>query len=126
MTKYEKEIYFIINHSAEHLTASQVFSLMKEQFPGIVLATVYNNIHKLCQAGMIRKLSIEGSPDRYDRIQRHDHLICSGCGKLSDMDFLNLTEPLRRQVGHSFLSYSLQVFYLCSECAKSASPPKIP
>lgn len=65
---------------------------------------------------MIRKVSVEGSPDRYDRIEKHDHLICRKCRRLSDMTFEDLTKKLEQQLGEEILFYDLQVFYLCPEC----------
>ena len=116
MTKYERAIYDIIRMSHEHLTANQIFEKLKERYSDVVLATVYNNLNKLWESGLIRKVSIEGMPDRYDSTQKHDHLICKHCGKVSDVAFEDLTAPLRRQLGGDFLFYDLKVFYLCPDC----------
>lgn len=116
MTKYEKEIYNIILASHEHLTVDQVFEKLKERYPSVALATVYNNINKLWEYDLIRKVSIEGMADRYDRMHRHDHLVCRRCGKLTDISFEDLTQPLRHKVGKEFLSYDLKVYYLCPAC----------
>lgn len=118
MTKYEKEIYELINTSTSHLTVEQIFQRIREKYPAVVLATVYNNLNKLWEAGRIRRMSVEGSPDRYDRIEKHDHLVCKHCGRLSDVTFEDFTAPLREAVGSSFLYYDLKVFYLCPECRK--------
>lgn len=118
MTTYEREIYHIVTGSAEHLTVDQIFAEIKRKYPQIVLATVYNNVNRLWRAGLIRKVSIENMPDRYDRIVKHDHLVCQRCGKLADIAFEDLTASLRRQLGENFLSYDLKVFYLCPDCRK--------
>ena len=80
------------------------------------LATVYNNLNRLWQEGLIRKVSMEGMPDRYDRIARHDHLVCQGCGKLVDVDLGDLTQRLQAQVEVPILTYDLKLMYLCPEC----------
>lgn len=116
MTTYEREIYHIITGSVKHLTVEQIYAEMKNKYPKIVLATVYNNVNKLWKAGRIRKVSVENMPDRYDRLTRHDHLVCQKCGKLSDILFEDLTDSLCRQLGEDFLSYDLKVFYLCPDC----------
>ena len=118
MTKYERAIYDSIRMSHEHLTANQIFEKLKERYSDVVLATVYNNLNKLWESGLIRKVSIEGMPDRYDSTQKHDHLVCRRCGKISDICFADLTAPLRSQLGEDFLFYDLKVFYLCPECRK--------
>ena len=116
MTKYEKQIYEIVNKLAGNLTADQIFTELKKIYPSVSLATIYNNLNKLCEAGLIRKVSIEGSPDRYDRIEKHDHLVCTKCGRLADICFEDLTASLKEQLGSSFFAYDLKVFYICPEC----------
>ncbi len=116
MTTYEREIYHIITSSVKHLTVEQIYAEMKNKYPKIALATVYNNVNKLWKAGKIRKVSVENMPDRYDRLTKHDHLVCQKCGKLADISFEDLTASLRRQLGEDFFSYDLKVFYLCPDC----------
>lgn len=121
MTMYEKEIYSIITHSNEHLTVEQIFLELKQTYPKVVIATVYNNVNKLWEAGLIRRVSVENMPDRYDRTEKHDHLVCRRCGRLTDVSFKDLTASLREQTGEEFLFYDLKVFYLCPKCRKKES-----
>lgn len=121
MTKYEKQIYDIVNASRKHMTADQVYGELQKIYPSVSRATVYNNLNKLCEIGMIRRVSLEDSPDRYDRIEKHDHLICQKCGKLSDICFDDLTQSLKKQFGEDFLFYDLKVFYICPDCRKAQS-----
>ncbi|MCR5761132.1 MAG: transcriptional repressor [Sphaerochaetaceae bacterium] len=116
MTSYSKKILDIINSSREHLTAEQVYFKMKEQEPKIVLASVYNNLNRLHAEGLIRKVILENCPDRYDRLEKHDHLVCSRCGKLSDIHLSDFTAQIEKQTGVKVLSYDLKVNYLCPEC----------
>ena len=116
MTKYAKQLLELINQSKEHLSAEQLFLELKKTEHKVVLATVYNNLNTLCSEDLIRKISMEGSPDRYDKIRRHDHLICKRCGKLSDIMFEDLAGRLEEQLRENILSYDLRVFYLCPEC----------
>ncbi|WP_242957047.1 transcriptional repressor [Faecalibacterium sp. An122] len=90
------------------------------QFPahrdGVVLATVYNNLNSLCQQGKIRKISVEGCPDRYDRNTRHDHLVCRRCGSLADIHLEDITAQLEQQTGFAIDGYDLKIQYLCPRC----------
>lgn len=116
MTRYEEEIYNIIIGSTEHLTVEQIYTKLKKKCPKVVMATVYNNVNKLWKAKRIRRITVENMPDRYDRVVRHDHLVCQRCGRLTDISFGDLTAALREQVGEEFLFYDLKVFYICSDC----------
>ena len=118
MTKYEKKIYEIIGASQDHLNAEQIFEMLKQAYPTVVFATVYNNLNKLWKAGLVRKISLEGKPDRYDRIEKHDHLLCKQCGKLLDINLADLTEQLQQQIDIPLLSYDLRLIYLCDDCQR--------
>ena len=116
MTKYEKQIYEIVCNSREHPTAEQVLAALRKIYTNVSQATVYNNLKKLNEEGLIRKVVIAGSPDRYDRTTKHDHLVCQRCGKLADVRFEDLTSSLRTQLGVEPLFYDLKVYYICPEC----------
>lgn len=116
MSRYADLILELINQSKEHMTAEQLFLELKKTEPKVVQATVYNNLNALYQNGLIRKLSIENSLDRYDKIRKHDHLVCRKCGALSDINLEDLTKNLENQLKEEILSYDLKVFYLCKKC----------
>ncbi len=118
MTKYARKILEIVENSHDHLSAEQVFEQLRESYPSVVLATVYNNLNRLCEEERIRRIAYEGMPDRFDRIRRHDHLVCKSCGKLLDVQLTDLTELLEKQAGLSILAYDLKLIYLCEECRK--------
>ena len=118
VTKYAKKILEIVSSSHSHMTAEEIFDVLRQTYPTVVLATVYNNLNRLWQDDLIRKVSVEGMPDRYDRIQRHDHLVCKQCGRLLDIDLGDLTKQLEKKAGLSILSYDLKLTYLCEDCKK--------
>jgi Fe2+ or Zn2+ uptake regulation protein len=116
MTKYAKQILQIVSQSHDHMTAEQVFLALRQTYPKVVLATVYNNLNRLCAEGLIRRISLEGMPERYDRMQKHDHLVCRSCGKLLDIVLDDLTQHLQEQVEVPILSYDLKLMYVCDAC----------
>ena len=116
VTEYAKKILEIVTGSHSHMTADQIFEALRRTNPKVVRATVYNNLNRLWAEGRVRKVSVEGMPDRYDRAERHDHLVCRGCGRLLDVDLGDLTEQLEQRVGRSILSYDLKLLYLCETC----------
>ena len=116
MTKNAAMIQEIINNSKEHPTAEQIFLQMKELSGKISLATVYNNLNTLCRQGIIQKLSLGDGPDRYDKCERHDHLICRKCGRLSDIRMQDLTKDIEKCTGTAIESYDLKIYYICEEC----------
>ena len=58
---------------------------MKREHPSIALGTVYKHLNAY-------RITEPGSPDRYDRTERHDHLICSRCGRITDVRLPDMQE----------------------------------
>lgn len=116
MTKNAKIILDIINSGNDHLIAEDIYLKMKNEGYKVSPATVYNNLNKLCCENLIRRISMTGSPDRYDRIIRHDHLVCPICGEMSDITLEDLTDKLKTLIGDDFISYDLKINYICDKC----------
>ncbi len=113
---YTTMILETIRSSTDHPTAEQIYLTLKEQGSRIALATVYNNLSRLLENGSIRKISVEGCPDRYDRVDKHDHLVCRKCGSLRDISFSDLSGLLQSQTDEQVLDYDLRVSYICPVC----------
>ena len=122
MRKNAALILETIDCSSEHMTAEEIHLALRDSGHRMALATVYNNLAQLHSEGRIRKVCVEGHPDRYDKMIRHDHLVCRVCGKLSDIHFKDLTELLQSQTDEELLSYDLQVSYICPACRRTAHP----
>ena len=116
MSKYGDEILDIILKSTEHPTAEMIFMEMKKRNSKIVQATVYNNLKTLVESGKIIRISQPGFPDRFDNTSRHDHIICSLCGAISDISLCDLTSSIEAQLGHKIDSYDLRINYQCENC----------
>ena len=124
MTKYAQQILDIINASSDHLTAEKIYLRLKTSNSKVVLATVYNNLNLLYEQNLIRKVSVEGYPDRYDKIIKHDHLVCKKCGMLSDIHLSDLTAHLQAQIPEEIISYDLKVNYICPACRNKGEKEK--
>ncbi|MBO5051717.1 MAG: transcriptional repressor [Clostridia bacterium] len=119
MTKNQSLILDIIRAAPRHMTAEQIFLSAKEARPGIAMATVYNSLGALASAGLIRRLHIVGHADRYDRnIDQHEHLVCDGCGRITDEKFEDFLAELSARAGIAVSSYELNMHYLCADCRK--------
>ena len=116
MPKYAEEILAAVTELQRHPTAEQVFLEMKKEHPSIALGTVYKHLNSLAEEGRLLRITEPGSPDRYDRTERHDHLICSRCGKITDVRLPDMRERIREALGQEILSYDLRIRYICPAC----------
>lgn len=68
-----------------HPTASELYSIVRQQLPKISLGTVYRNLELLARAGTIKKIDSSGREARFDPdISSHHHLRCLECGRVDD------------------------------------------
>ena len=116
MPKYAEEILAADTDLQRHPTAEQVFLEMKREHPSISLGTVYKHLNSFAEEGLLLRITESGSPDRYDRTERHDHLICSRCGKITDVRLPDMQERIREALGQEILSYDLRIRYICPAC----------
>ncbi len=96
--------------------------MAKERMPSISRATVYNNLHSLAEEKLIRRISGDGSSDRYDSAYiPHGHLLCIMCDKMTDFDIPDFADSISERLGEQIDSYELKVRYVCPLCRESAS-----
>ena len=97
ITKQRQAVLQVIRDVEEHLTANQVFDRARRLLPGLSFATVYNSLRYLKQEGLIGEVRFGTDAMRYDRkLERHDHAVCTGCGKLIDIDLPIPDELLKK------------------------------
>lgn len=118
--RYSKQREAIIQYLAgtdRHPTAEEIYAAVREQYPGIGIATVYRNLNQLSESGEIRKLECGGS-DRFDyRTSDHGHFTCTCCGRVYDVfaDASELKAEAEQAVGK--VDFCELMFYgVCRAC----------
>jgi len=87
LTRQRRVVLEAVQAGDHHPTAAEVFDAARTAMPGISFATVYNSLRYLKEKGLVREIAFGKGASRYDReTERHDHAICSDCGKLVDFD----------------------------------------
>ncbi|MEM7014156.1 MAG: transcriptional repressor [Verrucomicrobiota bacterium] len=87
MTKQRKVVYDVLMDEKDHPTATEVFIRAKERMNGISLATVYNCLETLNEAGLVKQIAVDRSPTRFcPNMHDHAHFFCNACGKVNDIN----------------------------------------
>ncbi len=120
LTKQREVVLQVIQKAEEHLMANQIFEAARGLLPTISFATVYNSLRFLKDAGRIAEIQFGNGASRFDRtLKRHDHALCTGCGKLVDIEMEHPRELVERAAKYSnFKPESLEFTLrgLCPEC----------
>lgn len=120
MTPQREAVLRVIRESDGHLTAGEIFEGARRLRPSISYATVYNSLRFLNDAGLVRAIHFGNGATRYDReTGRHDHAVCTHCGKMADFDLALVKDLLRaaaRRSGFRAESVHLTLRGLCPDC----------
>lgn len=123
LTKQREVVLQVIRDDERHLTANEVFDRAKQLLPSISFATVYNSLRFLKDAGHIAEIQFGNGASRFDSMtSRHDHALCTKCGKLVDMEIELPAEIIKLASRFSKFkpeSVELTLRGLCPECAKN-------
>jgi Fe2+ or Zn2+ uptake regulation protein len=114
-----------VKHSDEHLTAGEIFERVRQRDPKLAYGTVYRSLHLLVQHGQIQELTFADQASRYDgRTDRHDHVHCTACGLLLDVDVpmaLTAKHIAEERTGFAITSHHTVFAGLCPECGRAAA-----
>jgi len=103
------------NHT--HPTADEVYQGVKERFPSIAKATVYNVLDALKKTGAIRELTIAREAARYDYDSSpHPHFLCRTCGVLIDVALPCPIRPGDEILGNLVESVNTYLYGICAAC----------
>ena len=108
----------------DHPAAETLYADVAPLVPGLSRATVYRTLETLVELGLAVRIGHPGWEVRYDpRIERHHHLVCDGCGAVSDHESaaLDALRPPRRIAGFAVRDFSVQFRGLCVCCTRLRS-----
>ena len=100
-TKQRQAIFKAIERHGGHLTANEIYRLVKRWFPRLSLGTVYRNLRLLVAQGNLRELDFGMAVTYFETTKdSHYHLICRVCESIADAD-IPVESHLQSVVGHS-------------------------
>jgi Fe2+ or Zn2+ uptake regulation protein len=120
LTRQRRLVLEVVQADESHPTAAEVFDRARKTLPGISFATVYNSLRYLKENGLVHEITFGNGASRYDSVTlRHDHAMCSACGKLVDFDLpgtVALTRAAARASRFQAQTVHLTLIGLCPEC----------
>jgi Fur family transcriptional regulator, ferric uptake regulator len=103
------------------LTADQLYRRLRQQEPGIGRATVFRTLETLVEAGVARRLELDGHVYAYVAClpEHHHHLACTHCGRVEEIDeayIRPIAERLTREMGFEIDDARLDFYGRCATC----------
>ncbi len=120
-TKQRQLLLDLIRETGGHVDAKELFRRASEKDSSISPATVYRSLNLFKQLGLIDEKRLGQARCYYEASHspQHQHLVCSGCGKVFDFDcpLSEMMEKVKHE--HDFTVTRAEVYLegYCSQCA---------
>lgn len=104
-----------------HLSADDIYRLLREAEGDIGLATVYRVLTQFEEAGLVNKHHFEGGQSVFELNQgrHHDHLVCDKCGRVEEFidDVIETRQhEIAKKMGYVITDHSLNIYGICDRC----------
>lgn len=123
---YQRQLILqtFIDHPDRHLSAEDVYQIVRGQSSDIGLATVYRTLELLSELDVLQKMDFGDGRQRYEinetsTAHHHHHLICLSCGKVKEFedDLLETLETaIARKSKFTIVDHQLKFYGYCEEC----------
>lgn len=124
ITEPRKAIISYMVKTDQHPTVEMIYKDLLPKYPGMSLATVYNNLNALVDLGYVNEMKFLGITSHYDIKQApHYHLYCENCGKIMDVDSPEITQAILSTIDKEGIKanrWNVELIGLCSDCAKES------
>jgi Fe2+ or Zn2+ uptake regulation protein len=112
--------------AAPHSDAQHVAHVVRSDIGGVSVQAVYDVLHALAAAGLVRRVEPAGSSALFElRVgDNHHHIVCRVCGTATDVDCAVGSAPcLDPSQTHGFLLDEAEVTFwgVCPGCQAAAS-----
>ena len=111
-----------LDGNTSHPTADNIYRDIKQTYPTLSFATVYNTLQTLREHGEVMEVTIDPIRKHYDpNTSPHHHVICIRCNDLWDVfvdysDVLKLPSNVAR--GMKTVGVHVDFYGLCKNCQK--------
>lgn len=109
-----------------HADADTIVKAVRAELGKVSTQAVYDVLHALTDAHLVRRIEPAGSPTRYEtRVgDNHHHVVCRSCGRIADVDCAVGEAPcLDARPTNGFVVDEAEVVFwgTCPECQKVAA-----
>jgi Fur family ferric uptake transcriptional regulator len=123
LTSQRKKILkALLDNQGEHLSAEDIYGILKEDNPSIGLATVYRSLELFCELGLIQQLDFDEDRKRYEvegKGKHHHHLVCLSCNKIiefNDQILEEFEQDLQQEHNFKVTEHKMKFYGYCNNC----------
>lgn len=116
-TQQRLAVYDYLLAHRTHPTADTVYQALCRDYPTISRTTVYNTMHALFRAGLLRIVTIDAEEQHFDAdTTDHGHFHCTQCGELFDFELPADTMRQCVPAGFQIELFDVYATGICPRC----------
>lgn len=121
LTPQRMAILEFLDGNKSHPSAEEIYREVKQKYPMMSFATVYNTLEALKSKGNLNELTIDSERRRYDPdTGYHHHLICTRCRKIVDIHAeFSIDIPESESASFNIEGNHVEFYGVCSTCRKN-------
>ena len=124
-TRQRLAVYAYLLEHRTHPNADSIYQALAAEYSRFSRTTVYNSLHALAEAGLIRELSLESEEQRFDGgMEDHGHFCCTACKAILDFPLKPSVVKSLQPKGCRTDRMEVILYGLCAACAAKSCPHK--
>lgn len=86
LTLQRRAVITVLVGNPHHPTVEDIAGDVRSIAPGVSLSTVYKILNEFAELGLVREVSLPGAVRFDPNTDEHMHLVCEGCGGITDIE----------------------------------------
>jgi Fur family ferric uptake transcriptional regulator len=126
VTRQRLQVANALAADGRQVTADELYRSLRRHEPKIGRATVFRTLETLVEAGVARRLELDGHVYAYVAClpEHHHHLACTNCGRVEEIDeayVRPIAERLAQEMGFQIDDARLDFYGRCATCRGEGS-----
>ncbi|MGX6977721.1 ferric iron uptake transcriptional regulator [Vagococcus elongatus] len=125
----EATVLVLLENEKDHLSAEEIYMLVKQKSSEIGLATVYRTLEMLTELKIVDKISFNDGVARYDLRKEgakhfHHHLLCLECGSIEEIEedlLVEVEKVVEKNFNFEVTDHRLTFHGVCGACRENKS-----
>ena len=112
----------ILNMFAEttkYLTARDLLTVLKPQFPGMSFDTIYRNLATFVELDILEETELNGERNfrmHCESDHLHHHFICMDCGNVKELSLCPMDLLEEKLPGYEIEAHKFEIYGKCPNC----------
>lgn len=118
-TDKRQRILKMFHETTKYLTARDLLSVLKKDFPGMSFDTIYRNLATFAELGILEETELKG--EKHFRMQcesdeHHHHFICQQCGDVRQLPLCPMEMLESKLQNFEIEAHKFEVYGKCPDC----------